>query len=395
MTGAQILHRDHFGAQPALWLRAPGRINLIGDHTDYCGLPVLPMAISKGIDIAVGQSTAPYTRATSTLDGEVFDSRLRIRPRGWARYVAAVLAEFASIAPQRGAQIAIDGDLPATGGLSSSSALTVGCTFALAALWELDLAPHQLVALAVAAERRAAIAGGAMDQTVIAHAKPSRALRIDFDPPQLRHVVLPGEFRWVAAYSGTAAPKGDSAADAYNSFVLAARAAARLLGDDSADPQLSRMRHASPGEQAELPVVSVKEAARLVNGDDLGLPLDSELDLRTSAEHVLAEAVRVDLAESALRAGDAAAMGQLMQESHASLRRYGSSTASLDQLVAAAVDAGAPGARVTGAGFGGWAIALAGPDTVTAVTRAMVGVRGGPAFVAETSGGVLWSLSGR
>ncbi len=395
VNDAARLHEDHFGSAPDLTLRAPGRINLIGDHTDYCGLPVLPMAIAEGIDFAVSEGAAPFTRATSTLDGATFDSRLRIRPLGWARYVSAALAELASLAPDRGARIAIDGDLPPTGGLSSSSALTVGCVFALASLWNVEASPAELVELAVAAERRAAIAGGAMDQTVIAHATPGNALRIDFDPPHLRHVAIPDSFRWIAAYSGTKAPKGDEAGDSYNSFVLASRAAARLLGDESASPQLSRVREATAESQAELPTITVAAAAELVDGDDLGLPRDALLDLRISAEHVLAEGSRVDAAELALASGDAPLMGRLMLESHESLRRYGSSTPGLDLLVAAAVDAGAHGARVTGAGFGGWAVALADPDTAGAVHEAMERACGGPAFIAEASGGVMWSLSGR
>ncbi len=393
MNGATELYASHFGEDPGVVVRAPGRINIIGDHTDYCGLPVLPMAIGQAVYVAGGERSAPGLTAISSLDGGIVDSDATREQPPWSRYVLAVLAELRPLAPQRGANLALDSDLPATGGLSSSSALTVGCLTALNELWDVGLPPDDLVVTALAAERKAAIAGGAMDQTVITFARPGHALRIDFDPPLRRNVPIPDGFAWIAGYSGTRAPKGETALDSYHSFVLASRAAAVLLGDDSgAAAQLSRVRHATAEELAGLPTVTVADAAHLAGDDDLGLPLLRRLDLRVSAEHVLAEAERVDLAETALRAGDLPALGELMTESHHSLRRYGSSTPDLDKLVAAAAAADAAGARVTGAGFGGWAIALSRPDLAQPVADAMEAACGGPTFLATPQGGALWSL---
>lgn len=400
MNDARSLHSEYFGTAATVLIDSPGRINLIGEHTDYCGLPVLPMAIAQSIQFAASERSEPGLVAVSTLDGAVIDSASAEAGPAWAKYVLAVLDQIRPLAPDRGIRLALDGDLPSTGGLSSSSALSVGCAIALNEVWGAGLEAADLVAAAVRAEQTAAIAGGAMDQTVIAYARPGHALRIDFDPRAHRHVPMPREFVWIAGYSGTKAPKGESAANSYNSFVLASRAAAAMLGD-SADPasdhlpQLSRVRNASMEETAALPTISVAKAAAISRTPDLGLPADHQLDLRVSAAHVLAEASRVDEAEQALVDGDMEHMGQLMDASHFSLVRYGASTPSLDGLVAAARDAGAAGARLTGAGFGGWAIALTNSQTSVAVRAAMESVCGGPTFVATAEGGALWSLSAR
>lgn len=400
MNDAASLHSDHFGEAAAVIVNSPGRINLIGEHTDYCGLPVLPMAIAESIQFAASERDQPGLVAVSTLDGAVVDSDSAEADPGWAKYVLAVLDQIRQVAPGRGARLALDSDLPSTGGLSSSSALSVGCAIALNEVWDAGLDGAELVAVAVRAEQTAAIAGGAMDQTVIAFARPGHALRIDFDPSAHRHIPMPESFVWIAGYSGTKAPKGESAADSYNSFVLASRAAATLLGDspdttDGRAPQLSRVRMAEGEAISALPTISVAEAAAVSQTGALGLPLDRQLDLGVSAEHVLSEADRVDAAEKALLHADMEEMGRLMNSSHLSLARYGASTPSLDRLVAAARDAGAAGARLTGAGFGGWAIALTTGERSKAVQAAMDSACGGPIFVAAAEGGALWSLSAR
>lgn len=370
---------------------------MIGEHTDYCGLPVLPMAIRQRIQISAGESREPGLVAISTLDDAVVSSVAAGERRGWAKYVLAVLDEIGPAAADRGARLAIDGDLPATGGLSSSSALSVGCLIALSELWGLALRPHEIVARSMAAEQAAAIAGGAMDQTVITLARPGHALRIEFDPPSHRHIPMPDDFTWVAGYSGTRAAKGESAAAAYNTFVLTSRAAAAVLAeqlgrDAGVPPLLSKVGDASPDQIGALPLLSVAAAAATTGGDHLELDPGEMLNLRTSAEHVLSEAARVDAAEGALLAADRAELGHLLNASHASLQKYGASTESLDAVVAAAREAGASGARLTGAGFGGWAIALASPSNAAAVRGAMEATGGGPTLIAQPGGGALWSL---
>ncbi|MFC2177487.1 galactokinase [Actinomycetota bacterium] len=399
MPDASAIHESRFGVSATVVVNSPGRINLIGEHTDYCGLPVLPMAIRQGIQIAASESAQPGLAAVSTLDDVVISSMGAGERRGWAKYVLAVLDEVGPAAADRGARLAIDGDLPATGGLSSSSALAVGCVIALSELWDLALSPQEIVAGSMAAEQSAAIAGGAMDQTVITLARPGHALRIEFDPPSHRHIPMPDDFTWVAGYSGTRAAKGESAATAYNSFVLTSRAAAAVLAeqlgrDAGTPPLLSKVGDASPDQIAALRPMTVEAAAAITGGDSLGLEPGGTLNLRISAEHVLSEAARVDAAERALAAADRAELGRLMNASHASLEIYGASTDSLDALVTAAREAGAAGARLTGAGFGGWAIALTSPTNADAVREAMETIGGGPTLIAQAGGGALWSLHG-
>lgn len=400
MTDASAIHTSRFGAAPSVVVNSPGRINLIGEHTDYCGLPVLPMAIREGVQIAASESPEPGLVAVSTLDDAVVSSAASAERRGWAKYVLAILDQIGARAAGRGARLAIDSDLPATGGLSSSSALSVGCLIALSELWGLSLSPVEIVTGSMAAEQAAAIAGGAMDQTVIALARPGHALRIEFDPPSHRHIPMPDDFAWVAGYSGTRAAKGESAAAAYNSFVLTSRAAAAALAGQlgrhaGTPPLLSKVGDASPDQIAALPAMSVESAAAITGGDSLGLDPAGTLDLRTSTEHVLSEASRVDAAEWALVGGDRDELGRLMDASHASLQVYGASTESLDGVVTSAREAGAAGARLTGAGFGGWAIALTSPENVDAVRAAMEATGGGPTFIAKAGGGALWSLHGQ
>jgi galactokinase len=398
VTDAAATHLSRFGTAPSLVVDSPGRVNLIGEHTDYCGLPVLPMAIHQGIQIAASESAEAGLTAVSTLDNATVSSDRAFEHHGWGKYVLAVLDQIGPRVEGRGARLAIDSDLPETGGLSSSSALSVGCLVAPNELWGLSLSPEEIVTGSVTSERTAAIAGGAMDQTVITFARPGSALRIDFDPPAHSHIPMPRDFIWVAGYSGTRAAKGEAAAAAYNSFVLASRAAAVVLAealgrDAGTPPLLSKVRAASADQIAELPTIPVRTATAITGGDDLDLSPDRPLDLRLSATHVLSEAARVDAAEAALVEGDRDGFGRLMDKSHSSLRRYGASTESLDSLVAAARGAGAAGARVTGAGFGGWAIALTSPEAADLVTEAMEGATGGPTFVATAGGGALWSLN--
>ena len=157
-----------------------------------------------------------------------------------------------------------------------------------------------------------------------------------------------------------------------------------LLGADppflaNVDGDVTELLAALPEEALPAP-----EAAQLTTGRYE--PADP-LPVRAWARHVLTEAKRVEAATVALEAGDVATLGRLFDESHASLANdYGVSTPELDLLVAAARDAGAAGARLTGAGFGGWAVAVCHPDRVEAVAAAMAAIAG-EAFRAEPSGG--------
>jgi galactokinase len=214
-------------------VRAPGRVNLIGEHTDYSQLPVLPIAIDRSLTVTAASNESNTVAASSDhipraglLDRDAHRSQ-----EGWLRYVAGVVQEMADLAPGRGAELLVTGDLPASSGLSSSSALTVGVIAALDKVWAAGLDREEVVRRGILAERHVGVETGGMDQQVVTFARAGHALRIDFLPPARRQVPIPDGLSFVVAYSGEEAPKGGAARDAYNERVVGARLAAVLLAD--------------------------------------------------------------------------------------------------------------------------------------------------------------------
>ncbi len=396
-----------FGVASAALVRSPGRVNLIGEHTDYSLLPVLPMAIERAIYVAAGPTAdRVVTARTSAHEGEERLVRSGGGPaHGWARYLAGALRELEDIAPERGANLIIVSDLPAASGLSSSSALTLGIIAALTVAWGLPLDREDLTARAIRAERHAGVESGGMDQTVIAFAQAGAALRIDFDPPGRRPVPIPKALRFVVANSGETAPKGGAARDAYNERVVGARLAAAMLADQVGldIPLHPILRDVVDVEVIDLLVenlpekISAQEVAHGSDADISGLvQLSAEtwnarakIPVKRLARHILGEARRVDDAETALLAGDFPAFGKLLDASHDSLRNdFKCSTPALDRVCAAMRRAGAFGSRLTGAGFGGFAMAAVSPEKLDAVLAAAEASTGGPAFEVTPSAGL-------
>lgn len=385
-AASRYLHR--YLEQPKVVVRVPGRVNLIGEHTDYSLLPVLPMAIDRGIEVAAGP--ARQFEAWSTSLG-VAD----LEGGGYGRYLDAARRVVPGVPPLR---LVIDADLPATGGLSSSSAFTVAVVAAFTALAGRELDKEQLVQAAVDTERLTGVEGGSMDQNVVIHAKAGQALRIDFWPPARRHVPLPAGLAVVIGYSGEAAPKGEAAREAYNTAVVGCRAAAALLGEGmpiEGTPALGKLpagltaeglpEWSSAAEAADLVGMEVGRITRLSTTE---FDQHRQLPVRRMAAHVLSEAVRVDRFETALLAEDLEAMGTVLDESQASLASFGASTAALEMVVAAMRAGGAAGARLTGAGYGGWAMALAEADRADRVAAAAAATGGGMAMRVRPSDGL-------
>ncbi len=403
LSQASAQFQQAFGAAPEWLARAPGRINLIGEHTDYSHLPVLPAAIDRDVVVAVGSRSDGLVVARSgAVEGEV---RLAVRGgespgSGWGRYLKGALETVQEDDRRAGASLLVHSDLPTTGGLSSSSALTVAAILALRASWGLPRDVDYVVDAAIGAERIVGVESGGMDQNVIARAIVSCALRIDFAPLRVVPVPLPEAATWVVASSGVVAAKGGAAKDHYNARVVATRIAAARLAQQlgAASEPLPRLsRFSNDAGLAAARGLTETEAARDAAAAT-GVPLDALVALsagryrpeaavpvRTSAVHVLEEARRVDAAVAALGQGDLPALGALLDASHASLQQFGASTPELDDLCARMRGAGALGARLTGAGFGGYALALAVPETVGAVVEA--GAAYGGAFVVRPSGG--------
>ena len=368
---------------------APGRVNLIGEHTDYSLLPVIPMTIDRSVEVQASVSSATGIR----IDSERFPDPIEMYGdleleslSGWHRYAWAACS---TVEAGVGADIFIGGDLPAHGGLSSSSALTIALIAALSDLEGRYRTDDEIVDDAVAAERLTGVEGGTMDQNVIVRGRQGHALRIDFAPFALTHLPIPPGMSFVAAYSGRAAAKGESAKELYNGAVASCRLAAMLLAESlgvSLEPPYGLWQvvgAAGLGEAIQmLPERSSASELRGLDMFDLGVGVESDtpLRIRACAEHVLTEAIRVDDAERALEGGDLSALGQLFDASHESLRRFGASTDALDGLTASMRTAGAAGARLTGAGFGGYAIAVCRPDQVSDVCEAANATSGGGAF---------------
>lgn len=403
--------RQRFGREPSVVVRAPGRVNLIGEHTDYSALPVLPIAIDRATWLAASPTEHGVVRAFSTAfaqPAEIPRAAPGHQSEPWHRYVAGALGQLATTAPGLGADVFITGDLPASGGLSSSSALTVGLVAALAACWGSPLEPAEAAGLAAVAERHAGVETGGMDQQVIALARAAHALRIDFLPPATRQVPLPEGLAIVVASSGEVAAKGSGARDAYNERVIGTRIAALMLADmlgvdiegapllgavasiDAAAVMVDEL----PEQMSARAAANAAEAdvERIVQLTAAHFDASRKVPVRRYAQHVLAEAERVDAAEAALRTSDLKTFGRLLNESHDSLRNnFRCSTPALDRLAAAMRRAGAYGARLTGAGFGGYALAACEPAKVAAICEAAVAAHGGPAFeVHAVDGLTVW-----
>jgi galactokinase len=318
------------GTTSPRFARAPGRVNLIGDHTDYQEGWCLPLAIDRDVMIAFRPRTDTTVEVRSL---DVPDDT----GASWTRTVAAVV----DVLNERGRNnvgfdAVVASTVPIGSGLSSSAAFEVAVAQAATTVAGFAMDGRAMARAAVEAERRASgVPCGPMDQMASVFGRSGAALLLDCRTLEIRPVPLPAEAEVVVVHSGL--PRRLEAT-AYSERRAATEAAATRLG-------VRALRDARPADVADDP----------------------------RARHVVAENARVHAFVAALRADDLGACGRFMLESHASLRDdYGVSTPELDTLVELAVDAGAFGARLTGAGFGGCVVALVSTrviDTfVTAVT---------------------------
>jgi galactokinase len=302
---------------------APGRVNLIGDHTDYNGLPVFPMAVQRRFRILFRPRLDHLVRA-ATVDGyteRTFTVANEIEPYeqgDWGNYVKAsarILARhYGSL---RGVDMLLHSDIPVAAGLSSSSALVVGSGLVLLAANRIDAPFEDLIELFPEGERYVGTRGGAMDHAVCLAGQPGHALKIDFSPFAIHPTPVPPDWRFLIGHSLVRAEKSREVKEQYNERRESCRRAF---------------------EQPQPPL--------------------SELEQRRY-RHVMSEAGRVERAREAMSDGDIELFGRLMNESHASLRDdFEVSHPEVDALVDAFREAGVLGARVTGAGFGGCAVAL-------------------------------------
>jgi len=353
------------GRAPEAVYAAPGRVNLIGEHTDYNDGPCLPIALQQVTLVAVGRRPDRRITATSLQQPETFEAELDAlgpgRVSGWAAYVAGVLwAARQDGIPVPGMDLVIHGTVPLGAGLSSSAALECAVAMAICAATGMEVDDdlrHRLVNICGRAEREVAGAPtGGMDQTVSLFARSGHALLVDFRDGAHRHVP------WRLEESGMSL----------------------LVIDTRASHALTDGGYSSRREQCELAAAALG-VPTLREAYERGLPIESIGDavLRRRARHVVSEIQRVGETLAALERGDLPTVGRIMDESHRSLRHdFEVSCAELDLTCTAAVGAGALGARLTGGGFGGSAIALLPGDRLTDVRAAVASAfaeRGWPA----------------
>lgn len=359
-------HAQYGDARPTHVVAVPGRVNLIGEHLDYNLLPVLPMAIPRHVGLILRVRDDRVVRIASTahrFGAREFHAGPEIEPYragDWGNYVKAAVQGIARQAGcERGFDAIVHSDIPVAEGLSSSSALVVAVGLAACAANGHSIARLDLADVLARAERYVGTAGGGMDQAVALCAERGAALRIDFDPLRVRPVALPGDWRFVVASSLAPAEKSGGARATYNRRTAECRRALALM--------LARVGRATP-ERSYRGLLAAWDSEELVHR--AAKLLDEVLFRRF--RHVITEATRVEAAVNAIEQRNLTTFGALLDASHASLRDdYQVSTPELDQLCEIARGAGAAGARLTGAGLGGSAVAVCDADCEAQVFSAL------------------------
>ena len=336
---------------PERTYRAPGRVNLIGDHTDYNEGFVLPLAVDFDCLVraqprddgrVVLRSLDRAGECEIAADGSTDPATV---DPSWGRYAAGVVSTLAERGRDAvGIEATVTSTIPLGGGLSSSAAFEVAVGLALCDAAGFSLPMLELARACQEAELVATgVPCGIMDQLSSLAGSRDRALLIDCRSLEIEHIPLPPRLAVLVINSGMPRQLVDSA---YAERRRVCEMAAARLG-------LSALRDATPEQVADEP----------------------------RARHVVSENARVLAAAEALAAGDLATLGRLLSESHASLRDdFEVSTPELDVLVEKLVEAGALGARLTGAGFGGCVVGIAN--------------REGAATVVESAAGRYWAETG-
>jgi len=325
--------------EPAVTAFGPGRVNLIGEHTDYNEGLAMPFAIERGVTVKSSPARRWVVDALDLGQRDEFDTPDRVK--GWRAFHRGMIAELGIEGPRH---LEITGDLPRGSGLSSSAALEAALAVALLQGETGDLKALAKVCSKVENEWVGAETG-LLDQIASLLSREGQVLRIDFRSLEVEpHPLELGDWQLVTLDSGA---KHNIAASGYNQRRAECRAACEALGIDS-----------------------LREAGDLS-------ALDGTLLRR--ARHVVSENARVDATAAALDAHDLPAVAELLDASHASLRDdYEASVPEVEATVERLKAAGAAGARMVGGGFGGSVLALLGPG-VAPPDGALVVTPGAPA----------------
>ncbi|HEX7745379.1 MAG TPA: galactokinase, partial [Micromonosporaceae bacterium] len=353
---------QRYGAEPTGRWAAPGRVNLIGEHTDYNDGFVLPFALPLHTVVAA----APQDGERWTIWSELADSPVEFGPAeadkpgqvtGWAAYVAGVVwALRAAGHPVPGARLAIASDVPLGSGLSSSAALEAAVLAALVDLGGLELPAERQPRLAQRAENDYVGAPtGIMDQSAVIRCRAGHALFLDCRSEEVEHIPFDLDAAGLAMLVVDSRAPHRHADGEYASRRKSCERAAGLLG-------VPALRDVSPDD--------LDDALARVDDDET----------RRRVRHVVTEDQRVLDTVALLRAGRVRDIGPLLTASHASMRDdFEITVPEIDTAVDSALAAGAYGARMTGGGFGGCVLALVDAeraDTVAAAVTAAYAERG-------------------
>ncbi|XP_069137035.1 N-acetylgalactosamine kinase-like [Argopecten irradians] len=389
-----------YGNPPEFFARASGRVNIIGEHIDYCGYSVLPMAIEQDIVIAVSHSSSSDKIILSNMNSSYQDFECSIQdftisksdPKWFNYFLCGVrgILDYAKPNALRGMTCMVSGNIPASSGLSSSSALV--CCAALATMFAhgYSIAKNELSGICAQCERHIGTEGGGMDQAISFMAQEGTAKHIEFSPLRTTNVQLPGGAVFVVTNSCVEMNK--AASSFFNIRVVECRLVAQIIakskglnwrdykriGDvqkalglslEEALAVVKDIFHKEPYTKEEvctlLEVTSEQLAETTLSANTLTV---ESFKLHDRATHVFSEANRVlefkricdENPEDALQR-----LGTLMTESHVSCRdMYECSCTDLDKLVDICLESGALGSRLTGAGWGGCAVSMVPMDQV-------------------------------
>ena len=338
-----------YGVSPQVIIRAPGRVNLIGEHTDYNDGYVLPIAIDRDVLIAGSRSKESaiclYSMNFDRISAFSLDNISKDRVNMWSNYPRGVVHTLRRRGyPVGGANLAIQGDVPLGSGLSSSAALEIASAMTFQALYEFQLDGPEMATLCQKAENEfVGVNCGIMDQFISRLGAKNHALFIDCRT--LEHEAVPITGRNVK-------------------FVVADTLKKRGLVDSEYNTRREQCEEAVSLLKTYLPGI---RALRDVSVSDFK-KYGSEIPptVRRRAEHVVSENDRVLKSVQALKKGDVETFGKLMNKSHESLRDlYEVSCRELDVLVESAWRVpGVYGSRMTGAGFGGCTVSMVANDAV-------------------------------
>lgn len=396
-----------FGGSPLFYACAPGRVNLIGEHIDYCGYSVLPMAIEPNImaavsvnnsgKIALANTNHQYKDFTVSCSEDIAIDR--DNPKWHYYFLCGVkgIQEKFGIAPLAGMSCVVDGTIPPSSGLSSSSALVCCAGLITMEANQKSLSKVELAEICAKSERYIGTEGGGMDQSISFLAERGTAKLIEFQPLRATDVKLPD--RAVFVISNCCVEMNKAASSHYNIRVVECRIATKMLAQARGlDPcrllklvqvqtelkasleemlaLVEEVLHPEPYSREEickaLGVTAEQFSTELLSANTQHV---MHFKLYQRAKHVYGEAARVMRFKSVCDSEPAESvglLGDLMNQSHASCRDlYECSCPELDQLVDICLKSGAVGSRLTGAGWGGCAVSMVPDDKVESFLQAV------------------------